>query len=203
MRGILLKGFCLVGLGIGMSAPSWAVSAFYEQFARAQQAFEEGQAQKAQHEFEWLVKSAYSEQLSPVQRQSFFHSYLRLAQLSKDGFQKKLWLLKAMETMPRVDPDPELFPPPLLALYRELKAQRQGLETDTADQESLRTRSATGARKLALKNTAPKAIKAGGKGPWVAVGAVLLGGVALGVAQHYARASSNAPTAPMPRTTRF
>ena len=123
------------------SAGALAATPFYEQFAKAEQAFSQGRVQQALKEYLFFVKnfhpyyldppylaasrpssSAFDEVLSLERRHSLHHAYMRLVQIDSRPDNKSHWLQQALAMAlraPHADlkPDVRLFPPPIVEQY--------------------------------------------------------------------------------------
>lgn len=90
---------------------------------RAQRAWLNGSSEQAKGLFAEIVDSAYSADWKQSQREAILYAYLRLAQSSDSPLEKAAWLEKANRFAPDLEPDASLFPPPLLATFKEARAK--------------------------------------------------------------------------------
>jgi hypothetical protein len=90
-----------------------------QMLSEAQQIFLAGKDAKTA--FENILSLLNSDDWKTSQREIFHYAALRLAQISTDQKIRDQWLLTALQIENEVSISAELFPPPVLARYRELK----------------------------------------------------------------------------------
>ena len=93
------------------------------EFAQAQTAYVSGARQEALKQFEILTQSLTTQDWTTADRQIFLHAVLRVAQLQSEPERQRLWLSRALSVGPDVQPQADLFPPPLTKALTELRGQ--------------------------------------------------------------------------------
>jgi hypothetical protein len=88
----------------------------------AQSSWLDGSLDRARSQFEKLAALAFVEDWREAQREAIHYAYLRLAQLSKPGPEQVSWLNKAVIFAADLEPDPEIFAPPISQAYKEAQA---------------------------------------------------------------------------------
>ena len=89
----------------------------------AQEAFVSGSKDSARAEFEKVVAMMTSDDWSASDRQIFLHAYFRLAQLESNELKQRQWLAHALLAGEDLKPDADLFPPPLLRTWSQIRAE--------------------------------------------------------------------------------
>jgi hypothetical protein len=96
---------------------------FLRKFERAQQFYLSGNESEAKRAFLELTQAAHDADWRETQRQALLYSYLRLAQLSPSPGEHDTYLQQAARFAPDVAPDAQLFPPPLLKAYVQIRSR--------------------------------------------------------------------------------
>ncbi|MCB0378781.1 MAG: hypothetical protein KDD33_09835, partial [Bdellovibrionales bacterium] len=89
----------------------------------AQFEFLDGSLEKAAKHFETTVDMKWEKNWNHDQRAVIHFAHLRLAQLQKRQKSQDHWLLLALQFSSKIKPDSNLFPPPLLDRYNQLKSR--------------------------------------------------------------------------------
>jgi len=90
---------------------------------RAQRAWLNGSVDQAKTSFTEIAEAAYSADWKDSQREAIMYAFLRLAQSCDSPLEKASWLERANRFAPDLEPDASLFPPPLLASFKEARAK--------------------------------------------------------------------------------
>lgn len=124
MRNLALNALVLINLVV--SSQSWGVeievaAELEELFNTAQVAyFKETDSAQAIIEFEKVANLANVANWSKSQKKLIHFSMLRLAQLSKSEDNARNWITKSYNFAPELEPDTEIFPPPIVEKYADL-----------------------------------------------------------------------------------
>ena len=89
-----------------------------ELLEKAQQAWLESSLDSARTHFAAIASLALEADWRDSEREAIHYSMLRLAQAS-EGREAAEWLTRAVLAQPDLEPDTQLFPPPLLARFRQ------------------------------------------------------------------------------------
>lgn len=102
--------------------PMWAMALtpFFNQYEKAESAFEEGDVKAAKIEYQRFIDHHYYQIKSLPQKNTMHHALARRAQLEKPGPARDQWLKKAKALLPSRNLDSSLFPPPLVDRYVEI-----------------------------------------------------------------------------------
>lgn len=73
--------------------------------------------------FEKIVDMTGLDDWSPEERKVLLHSYLRIAQIQGDSEERKKWLFRSLNLGDDLEPQADLFPPPLLREYHHLREE--------------------------------------------------------------------------------
>lgn len=98
---------------------------------RAQKAWLTGSIDSARVLFTELTAMALDADWKEPQRESLHYAFIRLAQSSVSSEDRVRWIEKAIRTFPDIQPDSDLFPPPLVEEFRQRRT------TILAESESL------------------------------------------------------------------
>jgi hypothetical protein len=90
-------------------------------FQKAQRQWLAGNTEAARSEFRALTELSQKADWRDPQREVLQASYLRLAQSASSGTEKSSWLEAAVRFFADLDPNPALFPPPLIEEFRAAK----------------------------------------------------------------------------------
>lgn len=92
-------------------------------FARAQRTWLAGQTDSARSEFRSLTELVQKADWRDPQREVLLTSFLRLAQSTLSGTEKTSWLDSAAKYFSDLNPQPKLFPPPLIEEFEAAKVR--------------------------------------------------------------------------------
>lgn len=91
----------------------------------AQKAYLSGDLEKAKKYFQKLSQLALLKDWNLEERKALHYSFLRLAQITKDPKIKREYILKAQNFSPTLFPDPSLFTPKFIKMYKALSSSRK------------------------------------------------------------------------------
>ncbi|MES2964881.1 MAG: hypothetical protein V4760_13400 [Bdellovibrionota bacterium] len=89
----------------------------------AQRAWLGGSMELAKSEFMEIAALSTAGDWRDSQRDVILYAHMRLAQIVDSPTEKSAWLSKAAKLIPDLDPDPSLFPPPLLREFKDARAK--------------------------------------------------------------------------------
>lgn len=95
-------------------------SSLLKQFDEAEKAFLSLPIELAYTEYKKLAETAFDKDWPEAERKIIFHSFLRAAQSAAHPDLRKKWLLQSRQFDPRLIPDENVFPPPLIKEWRAL-----------------------------------------------------------------------------------
>jgi len=94
--------------------------------AEAQSRFLNGTLDEAREAYSQIAAIALISDWPNEQRQAIHYSFLRLAQLESDSERRDLHLREAAAFAPDLEPDRNLFSPPLVAQYQKVTEEQKG-----------------------------------------------------------------------------
>ena len=94
---------------------------------QAQKSFLKDHLHQSGDYFRSIVKKAYKKDWGEEAQKIIFYSFLRLAQIEWKGFEAEAFLYSASVFAPHLNPDTELFPPPLIQKFQSIKKNQARL----------------------------------------------------------------------------
>lgn len=91
-------------------------------FERAQKEYLTGSLEQAQALFLQIEGKAFDQDWNEAGRKIIFYAILRLAQARSEGSERDQFIVKAIAFTPDETPESDVFPPPLIERFIELKA---------------------------------------------------------------------------------
>ena len=95
---------------------------------QAQESFLKNHLKNAGDYFHAIVKQAYDKDWNEESRKVIFYSFLRLFQIESKGSAPESFLHSAVLFAPELEPDEQIFPPPLIAKFKAVKSSVQGVD---------------------------------------------------------------------------
>jgi hypothetical protein len=101
-----------------------------QQFSSAEEDYVHARLKSAVQKYKEIIHSSNQADWTLQQRRLILAAYLRLASLEKDSAARKIRLQQAAQLDPRLEPDQELFPPPLIAEYKKVQTPWISVSTE-------------------------------------------------------------------------
>lgn len=97
---------------------------------RAQTAWVSGAIDQARTVFREIAALTYEDDWQEAHRETIAYAMLRLAQSAGSPLEASEWVEKVARSFPSFRPDEDLFPPPLVATFRETQGRLRSLAKD-------------------------------------------------------------------------
>ena len=94
---------------------------------QAQKSFLKDHLNQAGDYFRTITQMAYEKDWAEEAQKIIFYSFLRLAQIEWKGLSSEAFLYSASIFAPHLDPDKNLFPPPLIQKFQSIKKNQSSL----------------------------------------------------------------------------